>query len=54
MLEGYTSSTDFDAVKLCSKVIKDTAASPTISSAPDANGECKVAKPEDLRYVLVR
>ena len=52
MLEGYSTETDFNNVKLCNKVTKGT----TMSATPDenANNACTVTKPEELRYVLVR
>ena len=51
MVEGYTKTTEFNDIKLCSKVTKGGTAP---STAPNNKGECTVTKPGELRYVVIR
>lgn len=50
MVDAYASNTEFNDIKLCSKVTKGGG----ISSTPDANNACTVTKPGELRYVVIR
>ena len=52
MVDAYASNTEFNDIKLCSKVTKGG----NMSSTPDANANnaCTVTKPEELRYVVIR
>ena len=50
MVDNYVGGTEFNDIKLCSKVTKGAAISPK----PNDNGECTVTKPDELRYVVIR
>ena len=51
MVDAYAWNTEFNNIKLCSKVTKGGAAP---SPKPSDAGECTVTKPDELRYVVIR
>lgn len=54
MLTKWEATTKFEDIKLCSGVDKVAGTAAGGSEAPEANGNCKVAANEDLRFVIIR
>lgn len=53
MVEALASGKDFNDLKLCKSVKKDSSA-PDKWTATWKDDECKVKKPDELRYVVIR